>query len=155
MSYASIRVLAHHRGNALLALLYAIRLRTHQFIASALPEPQAALLSGILLGSDEGIPRTLMDQFGRAGTAHIIAISGFNIALVSAALVKVSSRFLQRYVALAVSVAAIALYAILVGAEPVSYTHLRAHETVLDLVCRLLLEKKNNYTLHTLNTNDQ
>ena len=27
-------------------------------------------------------------------------------------------------------------------AEPVSYTHLRAHETVLDLVCRLLLEKK-------------
>ena len=28
------------------------------------------------------------------------------------------------------------------GADPVSYTHLRAHETVLDLVCRLLLEKK-------------
>ncbi len=26
----------------------------------------------------------------------------------------------------------------------VPYTHLRAHETVLDLVCRLLLEKKNN-----------
>mgnify|MGYP003377308843 CR=1 FL=1 len=25
---------------------------------------------------------------------------------------------------------------------PVSYTHLRAHETVLDLVCRLLLHKK-------------
>src|SRR5664280_3292854 len=24
------------------------------------------------------------------------------------------------------------------GLEPVSYTHLRAHETVLDLVCRLL-----------------
>eukprot|EP00657_Telonema_sp_P-1_P010197 TRINITY_DN4494_c0_g1_i2.p1 TRINITY_DN4494_c0_g1~~TRINITY_DN4494_c0_g1_i2.p1 ORF type:complete len:161 (+),score=35.03 TRINITY_DN4494_c0_g1_i2:237-719(+) len=28
--------------------------------------------------------------------------------------------------------------------KPVSYTHLRAHETVLDLVCRLLLEKKKN-----------
>ena len=28
------------------------------------------------------------------------------------------------------------------GLLPVSYTHLRAHETVLDLVCRLLLEKK-------------
>ena len=27
---------------------------------------------------------------------------------------------------------------------PVSYTHLRAHETVLELVCRLLLEKKKN-----------
>ena len=31
--------------------------------------------------------------------------------------------------------------------EPVSYTHLRAHETVLDLVCRLLLEKKK-YNKH-------
>ena len=28
------------------------------------------------------------------------------------------------------------------GIITVSYTHLRAHETVLDLVCRLLLEKK-------------
>src|SRR5678815_5535655 len=27
--------------------------------------------------------------------------------------------------------------------EPVSYTHLRAHETPEHLVCRLLLEKKN------------
>ena len=31
----------------------------------------------------------------------------------------------------------------------VSYTHLRAHETVLDLVCRLLLEKKKYSPLHT------
>ena len=30
------------------------------------------------------------------------------------------------------------------GAMPVSYTHLRAHETGRNLVCRLLLEKKNN-----------
>ena len=37
----------------------------------------------------------------------------------------------------------------------VSYTHLRAHETVLDLVCRLLLEKKKNQrsiTDHHCNT---
>ena len=33
--------------------------------------------------------------------------------------------------------------ALYVGA--VSYTHLRAHETVLDIVCRLLLEKKKKY----------
>ena len=32
--------------------------------------------------------------------------------------------------------------------RPVSYTHLRAHETVLDLVCRLLLEKKKNNLTH-------
>ena len=39
------------------------------------------------------------------------------------------------------------------GVRAVSYTHLRAHETVLDLVCRLLLEKKKNvynYTHYSL-----
>ena len=35
-------------------------------------------------------------------------------------------------------------YPVIMDASPVSYTHLRAHETVLDLVCRLLLEKNNN-----------
>ena len=36
-----------------------------------------------------------------------------------------------------------------IGPDPVSYTHLRAHETVLDLVCRLLLEKKKNHNTAT------
>ena len=43
-------------------------------------------------------------------------------------------------------VAAVEQLAGKVGIQPVSYTHLRAHETVLDIVCRLLLEKKKNKT---------
>ena len=38
--------------------------------------------------------------------------------------------------------------------EAVSYTHLRAHETVLDLVCRLLLEKKNHMNMLTASNYD-
>ena len=40
---------------------------------------------------------------------------------------------------------------------PVSYTHLRAHETVLDLVCRLLLEKKtpNKRTQSTVSSDSR
>ena len=37
----------------------------------------------------------------------------------------------------------------------VSYTHLRAHETVLDLVCRLLLEKKKTQRHTKLYVNKQ
>ena len=33
---------------------------------------------------------------------------------------------------------------VIVALQAVSYTHLRAHETVLELVCRLLLEKKKD-----------
>ena len=35
-------------------------------------------------------------------------------------------------------------------AGAVSYTHLRAHETVLALVCRLLLEKQQQYSISDL-----
>ena len=34
---------------------------------------------------------------------------------------------------------------LVIDVDAVSYTHLRAHETVLDLVCRLLLDKKNTH----------
>ena len=37
----------------------------------------------------------------------------------------------------------------------VSYTHLRAHETVLDLVCRLLLEKKKTGDTNSIITHEQ
>ena len=36
--------------------------------------------------------------------------------------------------------------------KSVSYTHLRAHETEADLVCRLLLEKKKNSVMMELPT---
>ena len=36
---------------------------------------------------------------------------------------------------------------VLGGVDAVSYKHLRAHETLLDTVCRLLLEKKNEVQL--------
>ena len=40
----------------------------------------------------------------------------------------------------------------LAEAATVSYTHLRAHETVLDLVCRLLLEKKTSNKIAVFDT---
>ena len=39
-----------------------------------------------------------------------------------------------------------------VCSNAVSYTHLRAHETVLDLVCRLLLAKKKTTEHHNISS---
>jgi competence protein ComEC len=41
------------------------------------PEPQASLLTGILLGDDSSIPKGVQDAFRATGTSHIIAISGW------------------------------------------------------------------------------
>lgn len=118
LQYPRLSLLARDQGQLVPGFLYGLKRRTQGIIAAILPEPEAALLTGVLLGSDEGIPKPLMDQFRATGTAHIIAISGFNIALISASLVKLFSRLLQRYAALVAALIAVALYTVLVGAEP-------------------------------------
>jgi len=45
-------------------------------VAQILPEPQASLLTGILLGDDSGIPKYVQDAFRATGASHVIAISG-------------------------------------------------------------------------------
>ena len=52
-----------------------------------------------------------------------------------------SLKFFVLYMGIALVVIGVVV-AFVVVRDTVSYTHLRAHETVLDLVCRLLLEKK-------------
>ena len=57
---------------------------------------------------------------------------------------KTFANWLRVYRTQPVAAVASTLIPVEIKLEPVSYTHLRAHETVLDLVCRLLLEKKKN-----------
>ncbi len=59
------------------------------------PEPEAALAAGILLGVRSGIDPAINDAFARAGLTHVVAISGWNIAIV-AAIAAAASRPLTR-----------------------------------------------------------
>ncbi|MCA1587660.1 MAG: ComEC/Rec2 family competence protein, partial [Chloroflexi bacterium] len=85
------------------------------------PEPEAALGAGILLGVRSTIAPEINDAFERAGLTHVVAISGWNIAIV-AALVAAIARPLERRAgrwtgALVVS-ATVAGYVVLTGATP-------------------------------------
>ena len=71
-----VKLLEHDRGNALLAIIYGFRDRAFVVIQQILPEPQASLLSGILLGVDAALPVVVQEDFRATGTTHIIAISG-------------------------------------------------------------------------------
>ncbi len=73
-----IELIEAGQGNPLWAALYAFKARGQGTIAQILPEPYAALLTGILLGVETGIPQNLYEQFNTTGTSHIIVISGFN-----------------------------------------------------------------------------
>jgi competence protein ComEC len=74
--YARVYVVSHDHGNPVWAYLLEFKSAALGAVAALFPEPAAALLQGILLGSDQNIPRALQDAFSRTNAAHIIAISG-------------------------------------------------------------------------------
>ncbi|MDW8317559.1 MAG: ComEC/Rec2 family competence protein [Anaerolineae bacterium] len=97
--------------------VYGLRSQGQEIIGRLLPEPEAALLTGILLGVETGIDRDLYDQFNRTGTSHIIVISGFNIAIVAGLLTALLGRLLGKRRAFYPVVAGILFYTVLVGAD--------------------------------------
>ncbi len=86
------------------------------------PEPEAALGAGILLGVRNSIAPEIAEAFAVAGLTHVVAISGWNIAIV-AAIVGALARPLEqrrggRWIAPAAAGATIAAYVVLTGASP-------------------------------------
>jgi competence protein ComEC len=53
-------------------------------LGSLLPEPHAALVSGMLLGHGGALPSSLVERLARSGTSHLVAVSGYNVGLVVA-----------------------------------------------------------------------
>jgi competence protein ComEC len=86
------------------------------------PEPEAALGAGILLGVRAGIAPEVADAFAAAGLTHVVAISGWNIAivaaLVAAFLRPMARRRGGRLLGSACTIAAIGGYVLLTGASP-------------------------------------
>ena len=112
-----IEILETNQGNPLIHFLLRIKAHNQETINRLLPEPQAALLSGILLGNEQGIPNDLKQDFRATGMTHIIAISGFNIAIIAGILL-VGSRYIFAYRTGAwIAMAGILIYTIFVGAE--------------------------------------
>lgn len=96
MKYPKILVLKSHRLNFFKGKLLDVK---HAFIARIdrlLPEPEASLLMGILIGARKTLPQTVVDNFNNTGVSHIIAISGYNITIIISALGFLASRLGRR-----------------------------------------------------------
>lgn len=66
--------------------LITIRKSLETNISLSLPEPQAGLLSGILLGTRSDLSDDTKEMLAKVGIIHIIALSGYNITIVAEAM---------------------------------------------------------------------
>ncbi|MFO7918215.1 MAG: DNA internalization-related competence protein ComEC/Rec2 [Anaerolineae bacterium] len=116
--YAAVVPLQETRGSHLLRAMYRAKRGLRATIERILPNPEAGLLSGILLGLSHTLPDDLDAAFRITGLTHIIVISGFNISLVIQAVMLGLRRLLHRWWALGISLAMVAVYTIFVGPTP-------------------------------------
>ncbi len=65
-------------------------------LTRVLPEPEAGLAAGILIGLRDRVDRDLAAAFTTAGVSHVVAISGWNIAIVAAAIAAMAGRLGRR-----------------------------------------------------------
>jgi competence protein ComEC len=120
MYYPAIGVEARGQGFAPLVWIYSVRDRLAGVLGEVLPEPQAALAQGIILGIRTNIPAGLQNNFQVSGTMHLLAISGLNIGIMAGILLAIGLWLFGRrhYLYVWLTFGAIWLYAIITGMNP-------------------------------------
>ncbi|MDO8443772.1 MAG: ComEC/Rec2 family competence protein [Candidatus Azambacteria bacterium] len=82
------------------------------------PEPLASFLAALLVGAKKTLPADLTDAFNRTGTSHIVAISGYNISIISAMLLNLLGYlFLPRKFIFWLVGVVLVLFTLIAGAE--------------------------------------
>ena len=120
MSFPEVRFLESGKGNPFRASIYDFRRKMSRGLEQVLPEPQAALAQGLLLGRRGDIPPDITQNFRETGTSHLLAISGLHVGV----LLAISLGFAvwlagrQRQIYLLIPLAAIWGYALISGLSP-------------------------------------
>jgi competence protein ComEC len=118
VQYPEVRVIEHGRGNPLRAALIDIRSQLNESLSGVLPNPEAGLAAGILMGTRSHLPADLRDDMQATGTSHLVAVSGQNVLLLAALLIGGLAWLIGRRRAAWIALFGIVAYAALVGAQP-------------------------------------
>lgn len=114
-----LRVLAEG-GNPILSLAYKVKHRILEGHSQALSHPFDSLLGSIVLGAKASpIPKDLQQSFRNVGLGHLLAVSGFQIAIVLGACLALGTLFhLPKLWIIGYTVPLLIFYVLMTGAPP-------------------------------------
>ncbi|MBI4136110.1 MAG: ComEC/Rec2 family competence protein [Candidatus Vogelbacteria bacterium] len=104
-------------GSDLKRALFRFKQALLQKLTLVLPEPESALLGGLVFGGRQSLGEEWNERFRRVGLSHIVVLSGFNLAVIAAVILRLL-RPLPRRLGLPLAGLAIILFTIMTGAEP-------------------------------------
>ena len=115
--YPDVALVESGHGSALTGAVIDARRSLSGRLEEALPEPQASLASGVLLGTRSNLAPDLKAAMEATGTSHLVAVSGQNVALLAALLIAALAWAIGRRPAAWLALATIVGYAVLVGGQ--------------------------------------
>ncbi|MFC1874887.1 ComEC/Rec2 family competence protein [Chloroflexota bacterium] len=117
MLFPETEALPGSQGFPLLEWIYSLRNEMSQTLAEVLPEPQASLAQGIVLGIRGNIPSALQEDFSQTGTAHLLAISGLHLSIIAGLMLSAGILLFGRrhYTYIWLALVVIWLYALITG----------------------------------------
>jgi competence protein ComEC len=118
MEYPEARTVGHDEPSVVRRILLNARRTLSDGLALSLPEPQAALAQGVLLGERSALPADVRDDLNATNTSHLVVVSGGNVVLVSMYSTLLFGLVLRRRWAVVLSIAVVVAYAALVGLSP-------------------------------------
>lgn len=105
-------------GSEAVRALNAVRQPLSRSLKRSLPAPESALARGILMGERASIPAEVTEDFNRSGISHLVAISGYNVALVAGLAAASFAWLIGRRPATLIAMLLVVAYALAVGATP-------------------------------------
>ncbi|MDD5710521.1 MAG: ComEC/Rec2 family competence protein [Candidatus Colwellbacteria bacterium] len=113
----SITVLERQRGNPVKSILFSIKTKIIDNLQAVLAPEKSALMAGILLGERAEFTPELKEAMRLSGTTHIVALSGYNIAILVTTLSLALAYICDRRKAFWLSLMVIPLFVVMTGAE--------------------------------------
>lgn len=106
------------RGKGFTASIYAFRRKSSDALNRIMPSPQSGIVSAMILGTRSAETETVMEKFNQTGTSHVIAVSGYHLVVVIAALMFLMlGAGINRGKAFYLAVLGIVLYVLLSGSS--------------------------------------
>ncbi len=70
-------------SNQFYGTILKIGTRLEESVNKVIPQPQAALANGLLLGGSDRMSKNWQEKFSLTGMTHIVAVSGYNVSIIA------------------------------------------------------------------------
>ncbi|MEK7635750.1 MAG: ComEC/Rec2 family competence protein [Patescibacteria group bacterium] len=116
-AFPKAELLARGRASIIKSTLFEIKENVLGMFQKTLSPSKAAFMAGITLGEQAEFSKEFKEKMKNSGTAHIVALSGYNITIVGLAVASIFGYFFRRRIVFILTILIVIGFVVMTGAE--------------------------------------